>query len=104
MNEGAAKLRAALWLEERTGIPLTGSSDTTRAALASNLKRAWGALLAERGTSPRPEGMVRSNDPRNVLLHELTRAAEGAGQIAAGAAQADTRFRRYSKIPSAAGH
>ena len=26
LNEGAAKLRAALWLEERTGIPLTGSS------------------------------------------------------------------------------
>ena len=37
LNEGAAKLRAALWLEERTGIPLTGTSDTTRAALASNL-------------------------------------------------------------------
>ena len=88
LNEGAAKLRAALWLEERTGIPLTGSSDTTRAALASNLRQAWGGLLAERGTSPRPEGVVRSNDPRNVLLHELTRAADGAGRIAVGAAQA----------------
>ena len=33
LNEGAAKLRAVLWLEEQTGIPLTGSSDTTRAAL-----------------------------------------------------------------------
>ena len=31
---------------------------------------------------------MRSNDPRNVLLHELTRAADGAGRIAAGAAQA----------------
>ena len=31
---------------------------------------------------------MRSNDPRNVLLHELTRAAEGAGRIAVGAAQA----------------
>ena len=41
-----------------------------------------------RGTSPRPEGVVRSNDPRNVLLHELTRAADGAGRIAVGAAQA----------------
>ena len=59
-----------------------------QAALASNLRQAWGALLAGRGTSPRPEGMARSNDPRNVLLHELTRAADGAGQIAVGAAQA----------------
>ena len=31
---------------------------------------------------------MRSNDPRNLLLDELTRAAEGAGQIAVGAAQA----------------
>ena len=88
LNEGAAKLRAVLWLEERTGIPLTGSSDTTRGALASNLRQAWGALLAGHGTSPKPEGAARSNDPRNVLLDELTRAADGAGQIAAGAAQA----------------
>ena len=50
LNEGAAKLRAVLWLEERTGIPLTGSSDTTRAVLASSLRQAWGALLAEHGT------------------------------------------------------
>ena len=31
---------------------------------------------------------MRPNDPRNVLLHELTRAADGAGRIAVGAAQA----------------
>ncbi len=30
LNEGAAKLRAALWLEERIGMPLSGSPDTTR--------------------------------------------------------------------------
>ena len=60
-----------------------------RAALASNLRQAWGALLAGRGTSPRPAGRrSRSNDPRNVLVLELTRAADGAGRIAAGAAQA----------------
>ncbi len=88
LNEGAAKLRAALWLEEQTGIPLTGTSDTTRAALASNLGKAWVALLAEHSTSPRPGTVVRSDDPRNVLLHELTRAADGAGRIAVGAAQA----------------
>jgi putative drug exporter of the RND superfamily len=88
LNEGAAKLRAALWLEERTGISLTASSGTTRAALATNLRQAWGALLAERGTSPKPENLVRSNDPRLVLIHELTRAADGAERIAVGAAQA----------------
>ncbi len=88
MNEGAAKLRAALWLEEQTGIPLTGSSDSTRAALAAHLKRKWRALLVERGASLSPERVARSNDPRNLLLHELTRAAEGAGRIAKGAAQA----------------
>ena len=32
--------------------------------------------------------MVEAKDPGNVLLKELTRTAEGAGQIAAGAAQA----------------
>jgi putative drug exporter of the RND superfamily len=88
LNEGTAKLRAALWLEEQTGISLTGSPDATRGALASSLRRAWGALLAGRGTSSQPESIAQSNDPRNVLVSELTRAADGAGQIAAGAAQA----------------
>ncbi len=88
LNEGAAKLRAALWLEERIGMPLTGSPGTTRGALGSNLRQAWGALLAGHETSPKPEGMARSSNPRNVLVHELTRAADGAGRIAVGAAQA----------------
>ncbi len=88
LNEGAAKLRTALWFEERTGIPMTGSSETTRAALALNLRQAWSGLPPEPGASPRREGVVRPNDPRNVLLQELTRAALGAGQIAAGAARA----------------
>jgi RND superfamily putative drug exporter len=88
LNEGAAKLRAALWLEERTGIPMTGSPDTTRSAVASNLRKALGSLLVESGTSPKADGVVRPNDPRNVLLQELGRAADGARQIADGAAQA----------------
>ena len=88
LNEGAAKLRAALWLEERTGIALTGSSDSTGAALASNLKHGWDALLGVGGASPRLEGVVRSNDPRNALLRDLTLAADAAARIAAGAAQA----------------
>jgi RND superfamily putative drug exporter len=87
LNEGTAKLRAALWLEERTGIPLTGSPATTRAALASNLSPTWGNLLARPRASPRVEGAVPSNDPRNLLLLELSRAADGARQIAAGSAQ-----------------
>jgi putative drug exporter of the RND superfamily len=87
LNEGAAKLRAALWLEERTGIPMTGSTATTRAALSSHLRQAWGAMLAEGDSTPRPEAVARPTDSRNVLLHELTRAADGAGQIAVGAAQ-----------------
>ena len=45
-------------------------------------------MLADRGTSPSPEGVVRTNDLRNLLLDELTRAADGAGRIAIGAAQA----------------
>ncbi len=88
LNEGTAKLRAVLWLEERTGIPLTGSPDTTRGALASSLRQAWGVLLAGRGKSPKAKGTAPSNDPRNVLVDELTRAADGAGRIAVGAAQA----------------
>ena len=60
-----------------------------RAALASNLRQAWGRP-AGRTWDVAQTGRARSraNDPRNVLLHELTRAADGAGQIAAGAAQA----------------
>ncbi len=88
LNLGAAKLRAAYWLEALTGIPMMGSADATGASLASNLKQAWGGRLSERSPSSRTEKMVEEKDPRNVLLKELTRAAEGAGQIAAGAAQA----------------
>ena len=86
LNEGAAKLRAALWLEDRTGIPMIGSADATGAALASNLKQAWSGRLVDPGPSSRTE-KVQANDRRNLLLQELTRAAGGAGRIAAGAAQ-----------------
>jgi RND superfamily putative drug exporter len=88
LNEGAVKLRAALWLEERTGIPMIGSSDTTREALAASLKKAWGTVVTDRGPSPRTERLLPANDPRKQLVLELTRAADGAGRIAAGAAQA----------------
>jgi putative drug exporter of the RND superfamily len=88
LNEGAAKLRAALWLEERTGIPIGGSADQTRAALATNLRQLWGGTVTQSGTSRQPDLAPRSDEPRSLLLRELGRAADGAGRIAAGAAQA----------------
>ena len=88
LNEGAAKLRAAIWLEDRTGIPITGSFEAMREVLASNLRQARGGPRAKTGTSPSPERMARPNDPRSLLLRRLTLAADGAGQIAVGAALA----------------
>ena len=88
LNDGAAKLRAALWLEERTGIPLAGSPDKTRAAIASNLRRAWDARQTGEGTPAKPETMAQANDPRRLLVEKLTEASDGAGRIAAGASQA----------------
>jgi putative drug exporter of the RND superfamily len=88
LNEGAAKLRAAVWLEERTGIPLTGSSATTSAAVAAGLLQAWGSATTARASSPRPEGESGLNDPRHLLINELTGGALGAGRIAEGAALA----------------
>ncbi len=106
LTDGVMKLRAALWLEQKTGLHLTGpaagASDTAdpaaRVVLASDLKH---ALLALSGTGlsstseaqarhPKPEslGPDKANDPRAAMLRELTRAAEGAGQIAEGAKRA----------------
>ncbi|WZO98965.1 MMPL family transporter [Isosphaeraceae bacterium EP7] len=58
LDQGAGKLRAAIWLESKTGLKLTGSASTTDA---------------------------RTPKPAEEMLRELTRAAEGAGQIADGA-------------------
>jgi RND superfamily putative drug exporter len=171
LTEGAAKLRAAIWLEETTGLSLTGrpaearmpKSDSavvrasTREALASSLKQAsavlqwsqgvpatWNlpglsgafealsneAMQRPSGTTapkrsalskssssaprqspsspaapavahapPQPPGSPESGKPKEpgkpklesppeVLLRELTRAADGAAQIAGGAARA----------------
>jgi putative drug exporter of the RND superfamily len=88
LNDGAAKLRAALWIEEWAGITMPGSPEATRGAVASNMRQAWRALLAGRKNSPRPDGAVRSKDPRSLLILELSRAADVAGRVAAGAAQA----------------
>jgi RND superfamily putative drug exporter len=155
LTEGAAKLRAALWLEETTGLALTGKpagpkTDAavalahSREALASGLKRASAVLQWSPGVPttwnlsvlssafedpsekpeplPQPEGASgarptpratstpsiaqgqpardreaektkaadkpRVESPPEVLLRELTRAADGAAQIADGAGRA----------------
>jgi RND superfamily putative drug exporter len=66
LNEGAMKLRTARWLEQKTGLKLTGMVRTvsTRASTAS------------------------AADPRAAMLDEINRAAEGAGLIAEGARRA----------------
>ncbi len=152
LTEGAARLRAAIWLEEATGLPLAGGKPaelstprTDRAldragapisagagALASGLKQASVALQwshgvpatwnlaalqgafeaigrepsSRSGSAPSPsEPKPRPVEPRKpvekpgseppkiekpqeVLLRELSRAAEGASQIANGASRA----------------
>jgi putative drug exporter of the RND superfamily len=96
LNEGAAKLRALLWIEARIAVLRPGGSDARREVLPANPKQAEARPLAPlevsawpARTQPAPsEGRVRANDPRSVMLFELTRAAVGAGQLAAGAAHA----------------
>ncbi len=96
LNEGAAKLRASRWIESRIGALLTGDSKTKHEVLPTILRRAGTALLALPGMSawpvgtqtPQPAEVVPANDPRDGMLLELTRAADAAGQLAAGAARA----------------
>jgi putative drug exporter of the RND superfamily len=138
LTEGAAKLRAAIWLEEKTGLSLTGKPKAVqppkadsavaramaRETLASNLMTASAIFRWTQGTSasldlpalnnafetmngpsspPAPTPTIaktqpaRSSEadtpkvekPQEVLLRELTRAADGAGQIAGGAVRAE---------------
>ena len=96
LNEGAAKLRAALWIEGRIGDLLSGRSETKRSLFPASSKPSGASLLPLRGSSAWPTGTqtpqtaetVRANDPRTLMLANLTRAASGAGELAAGAALA----------------
>jgi RND superfamily putative drug exporter len=163
LTEGAAKLRAAIWLEEATGLPITGKpldSPAPRAdasvpraqasgeALATGLSRASAVMqlsqgmptalnlpalsrafdalsqqvkarapdkpavpskpsqpapkeepkpapamidpktLPTGGAGPKATEAPKIEGPQEVLLRELTRAAEGAAQIADGAGRA----------------
>ena len=171
--EGAAKLRAAVWLEQQTGLNLTGSvsraavprpasskdqaaaasapvppaASASTSALVSGLKGASTALLITQGTPPwdlpglskafdlvaaangnsgsvAPPGSAdpsvqraghprstpaaeprprpaRTEGPAETLLAELTRAADGADQIARALIVPMTRSPQSSTIPSA---
>jgi RND superfamily putative drug exporter len=147
LTEGAAKLRAALWLEQNTGLNLTGGAsrapgagaaksarpEPRSGAVAAGVQGASAALRATQGaasfwdlsaysrafdlmaagaaTAPKaPAGSSdpsvqqashaqrpdqaskatrsRAETPGETLLAELTRAADGAGQIAQGADRA----------------
>jgi len=109
LTEGASKLRAAKIFEDLTGVSLTGAAPSRASApasppdpLASGLKQAYGALFgsgrtahppaaapapAPKDTTAKPATPPRG-DPRDAMLRELERAADGAGQIADGARHA----------------
>lgn len=127
LNQGAAKLRTAILLEEMTGLPLTGGtpgstgSATTRESLMSGLYEASEAMLgtgriaagmnepgSEKAATPKAaappapgtvEPAPAPEGPRELLLTELTRAADGAGKIAAGARRAQTELSGILKDP-----
>jgi putative drug exporter of the RND superfamily len=99
LNQGAAKLRAAMMIQGLTGIPLTGSSlpdgSSPRESLLSGLKQASAAVLGRRSgviekhvSEESKKDGVKAEDPRDQMLHELTLAADGAGQIGDGARRA----------------
>ena len=137
LTEGAARLRAAIWLESKTGLSLTGkpgdhilpktddsvAKASAGAGLASGLKQAsavlqwtnglptpwslpvlnnafagFGDQVAAQSQRPaqtkrdpaHPSESAKQNleTPQEVLLRELTRAADGAAQIADGAGRA----------------
>lgn len=66
LSEGAMKLRAAVWLEEKTGLSVTGTGKKA----VSEAAKATGA------------------DPRRQLVAELLKASEGMGRLADGAGRA----------------
>ncbi|MEO6812279.1 MAG: MMPL family transporter, partial [Isosphaeraceae bacterium] len=105
LTVGAAKLRTVIQVEEMTGISLTGGStppsdDPNREGVLSGLKQAttglFGGLVGSTSkppaAPPKPTPKDADNDkvkdPREAMIQELTRAAEGAGQIVEGARRA----------------
>ena len=132
LTEGAAKLRAAIWLEQKTGLSLTGAGKPRRSGCSQGrlvgrsrqcagvaglgaaaglrcarsgrqgvpptwsfpeIGTAFDAARRERGSKSASEE-AKAEKPQEVLLRELSRAADGAAQIADGAAARQSRGRR----------
>jgi RND superfamily putative drug exporter len=100
--QGAAKIQTALQLKRLTGVDLTGSPEEARQTLMRGLGQASAAMLG-RGAAANPpppehtppdstarqaQGEAKPADPREVLIGELARAADGAREIAEGARRA----------------
>ncbi|AGA26099.1 MMPL family transporter [Singulisphaera acidiphila] len=111
--EGAAKIRAALWLEQKTGLKLMNEASTASSLggvnpapsnagnlLAQGFRQAsaafvgsssWSALKPAADpvrTPPSPAGTPKPEPPRQSMLRDLSRAADGAAQIEEGAERA----------------
>jgi putative drug exporter of the RND superfamily len=89
LTEGAAKLRAVIWLEEKTGLNLTGRPTTAREPKAdADVSRTRNRETLASGVDAHGQKQAVEN-PQQTMLRELTRAADGARQIADGAARAN---------------
>ncbi len=106
LTQGAARLRTAMMLEEMTGLSLTGAAPpgggTSKDPVVTGFAQATSGLFGSRGSSSEPAKTPPSEtakppdtppastipDPRDVMFKELTRAADGAEQIADGAQRA----------------
>ena len=128
LTEGVAKLQAALWLEKKTGVALTGPAPppdpkATREALSTGLTQAASAIFgsARPGLLPRIEAFPgatkptpapppmppkpatadghKAVDPNEAMVAQLHEAAEGAGQITAGVRAASKEITRILNDP-----
>jgi len=115
LTEGAAKLRASLWIERKTGLNLMGDASSLNGkepsgsspskagqVLAQGFQQAAAAFVgssarpvqnsapsAGDGTAPdSPKDEPKPQLPQLTMLRELTRAADGAGLIEDGATRA----------------
>lgn len=94
--EGAAKLRTAVQLRKYTGVDLTGSAKESGESLVKGLTDASAAMLglSPSPPSPAPEPKAEPEetgepDAKELMIRDLTQAAEGAEQIADGARKAN---------------
>ena len=112
--DGVTRLRLAMNIQRYTGIDLTGAPDEVRGSLASGFGRAAGFLTGGEPAPPAPpepmpapkstagqtateEGSPK--DPRELLIAEIERAADGAGQIAEGASRAHDEIENVLESP-----